>query len=179
MIDILTYTSLITGGFLILLMLLSLLGGLDLDFDVDADVEGDAGAGGLGIIKGGLTFISVTSWVIKLILVANMELWVAIAIGVISGVVAVWILTLLFKTLLRSQENVNWKITDAVYQEAQVYLRIPVGGSGIVTVAVNNVSRELKAKSSSKKEIKTGEVVLVTDTEGEYVIVEPVKRNEF
>jgi len=178
----LTYISLISGGVLILLMLLSLLGGLDLDFDLDlgdADVETGDGGGGLGILKGGLTFISVTSWVIKLVLVTNQSPWLAIAIGGIAGAVVVSLLTYIFKMLMSNEENVNWEMTDAVYQEGKVYLRIPTEGEGIVHVKIKGATRELKAKTRAKKEIKTGESILVTDIENEFVIVEPVKRNEF
>jgi len=175
----LTYISLVTGGLLILLMLLSLLGGLDLDFDFDvSDADVETG-GGLGILKGGLTFISVTSWVIKLVFVTNQNPWVAIAIGAIAGAAVVWLLSYIFKLLLSNEENVNWEMTDAVYQEGKVYLRIPADGEGIVQITVKGATRELKAKTNSDREIKTGETVLVTDVESEYAIVEPVKRNEF
>ncbi|NNE27791.1 MAG: hypothetical protein HKN09_13175, partial [Saprospiraceae bacterium] len=68
MITILTWVALIAGSFLILMMLLSVIGGLDLDVDLGStDVDTDAG--GLGLIKGVLTFISVASWVMKVLLV--------------------------------------------------------------------------------------------------------------
>ena len=71
MITTLTWVSIITGGILILLMLISLISGLDLDMDLDlemgsTDIETDAG--GIGVIKGLLVFVSVTSWVIKIFL---------------------------------------------------------------------------------------------------------------
>jgi len=70
MITILTWVSIVAGGILILLMLLSLIGGLDLDLDLGSpDVDTDAG--GIGLIKGILTFTSVSSWVIKVLLVSN------------------------------------------------------------------------------------------------------------
>lgn len=175
----LTYISLISGGILILLMLLSLLGGLDLDFDLDfgdADIET---GGGFGILKGGLTFISVASWVIKLVFVTNQNPWIAIFIGLIAGVAVVALLSYIFKLLLRNEENVNWEMNDAVYQEGKVYLRIPTEGEGIVHINIKGATRELKAKTNSDREIKTGETVLVTDVESEYAIVEPIKRNEF
>ena len=173
----LTYISIITGGLLILLMLLSLLGGLDLDLDLgDTDVET---GGGLGILKGGLTFISVTSWFTKVVLVTDANPWIAVAVGLISGTAALCLLSYIFKLLLSNEENVNWEMTDAVYQEGKVYLRIPAEGEGIVHITVKGATRELKAKTNSDREIKTGETVLVTDVESEYAIVEPLKRNEF
>ena len=176
MITYLTYISLVTGGLLILLMLLSLVGGLDLDFDIgDSDVDVDGDAGGLGIVKGGLTFISVTSWVIKLVLATQQSPWIAVAIGAISGAAALWLLTYIFKLLLSNEENVNWEMNDAIYQEGKVYLRIPSDGSGIVQVKIKGATRELKAKTRDNQVIKTGETILVTDTIDEYVIVELTK----
>lgn len=172
MLTTLTYISFAAGGILILLLLLSLLGGLDLDLDIgDSDVSADAG--GLGLIKGILTFVSVTSWVIKLVIVSQQSLWVAVIIGCIAGGTALWLLSFVFRTLLKNQENVNWSMRDALYQRGTVYLRIPPAGSGIVYIEVKGVRRELKAKSNSEEEIKTGASIYVTDIEDEYVIVEP------
>jgi len=73
MITILTWISITTGGILILMMLMSLIGGLDLDFDLDVgstDTDTDS-SGGLGAIKGALTFVAVSSWVVKVLLTTN------------------------------------------------------------------------------------------------------------
>ena len=171
MITILTWVSIVAGGLLIVLMLLSLIGGLDLDLDIGApDVDTDAG--GIGLIKGLLTFTSVSSWVIKVLLVSNQNPIVAGIIGIISGVAAFMLLSYLFKLLLSNEENVNWSMNDALFSKGEVYLRIPVGGSGIVNVNINGATRELKAKSNSLSEIKTGSRVVIVETQGEFAIVE-------
>lgn len=170
-ITILTYISLFAGGVLVILMVLSLLGGLDLDFDLgESDFEMDAG--NLGVIKGLLIFVSIGSWVMKLLLVSHQHPAMAITIGLVAGVGAFMLLSYLFKLLLRNQENVNWTISDTLYQEGKVYLKIPGGGeSGIVQVNVKGALREMKAKSRNDEEIATGESVAVVDLAGEYVIV--------
>lgn len=172
MITILTWISLIAGGVLILLMLISLIGGLDLDFDVGS-TEVDADSGGLGVIKGFLTFTSVSSWVIKLLLVSQKSPAVAIIIGIISGLLAFWLLSYIFKLLLKNEENVNWSMHDALFSKGTVYLKIPPGGSGIINVEINGATRELKAKSNSDQEIKTGSDIVIIETQGEYAIVKP------
>lgn len=174
MITTLTWVSIITGGILILLMLISLISGLDLDMDLDlemgsTDVETDAG--GVGVIKGLLIFVSVTSWVIKIFLASDRHPGLAIAIGIFAGVLAFILLNFLFRLLLRNEENVNWNITDALNQEGTVYLKIPVDGSGIVNININGTQRELKAKSYDNTEIKTGSSIVVMSVEGEYAIV--------
>ena len=182
MIEILQWVSITTGGILIILMLLSIIGGLDFDLDIgDTDVDAETGSGGgIGVIKGALTFVSVTSWVIKLLLATNENLFLAIGIGIFAGLAALSLLNWLFKTLLKNEENVNWSMDDALFQQGKVYLRIPSGnGNGIVHVEIKGVSRELKAKTLHQHEISTGSNIVVTDVESDFVYVEPLKRNEF
>ena len=171
MITILTWVSIITGGLLVIFMLLSLLGGLDLDIDTNGDVDTDSG--GIGLLKGFLTFIAVSSWVIKILLSSDKNPGVAVFIGLISGLVAYLILYYLFKLLLSNEENVNWDLTDALYQKGEVYLRIPGhNGSGLIHVNVNGALRELKAKAFGHEEIKTGTRVIVVDIDDEYAVVQ-------
>ena len=171
MIAILTWVSIIAGGILVLLLLLSLLGGLDIDVDID-NGDTDTSAGGIGLMKGALTFISVSSWVMKVLMVGQQGKTLSIVIGVLSGILAFALLNYLLKALLKNEENVNWKMSDALFQRGTTYLRIPAGGEGIVQVDIRGASRELKAKSKSGQEIKTGESVVVVDTIKEFAIVE-------
>lgn len=173
MIGILTWVSIITGGILVLLLLLSLLGGLDIDVDIDTDGgDTDTSAGGIGLMKGALTFVSVSSWVMKVLMVGEQGKTLSIVVGVLSGILAFALLNYLLKALLKNEENVNWKMSDALFQRGTTYLKIPAGGEGIVQVDIRGASRELKAKSKSGKEIKTGESVVVVDTIKEFAIVE-------
>ncbi len=173
--DILFWVSIFSGGLLILLMLLSLIGGLDLDVDLELgspDVETDAG--GLGLIKGFLTFISTSSWVIKILIVTKQNIWLATAMGIAVGIICFIILNYIFKLLLKNESNVNWNMDDALFQKGKVYLKVPPAeeGSGIVQIEINGALREIKAKSKDEMEVKTGEPIRVVDVKGEYVIVE-------
>jgi len=170
MITTLTYISLATGGVLIILLLISIFSGLDLDFDIGGgDIDTDSG--GLGVLKGSLTFISVCSWVIKIAMTANQSPLVGVGIGVIVGLIALWLLNSLLKLLLRNEENVNWDPEDAMFKEAKVYLKIPKGGDGIIHININGAIRELKARSKDKKEISTGDTVFVSDYINGFAIV--------
>ncbi|MEM6802097.1 MAG: hypothetical protein AAF696_11880 [Bacteroidota bacterium] len=175
LIPILTWASLISGGFLIFLMLFSLVGGLDFDMDLDmGSTDVDTDAGGIGLMKGGLTFISVSSWIVKLMLVGEQHPVLAIAVGTLSGIIAFSTLNYIFRFLIRQEENVNWKMKDALEQKGEVYLKIPTEGEGIIRVLINGANRELKARSVEEEEIKTGEQILVTKIEGEYALVKKV-----
>ena len=176
MIALLTWTSIFAGGFLVLMLLLSIFGGLDMDVDI-GDTEVDADGGGLGIVKGFLTFLSVASWVMKILLGSEQNPAIAACIGVVAGLVAFYILSKLFKLLLRNEENVNWTINDALFSTGEVYLRIPEDGNGLVNVTINGVTRELKAKTDNNKLLPTGTPIAVTDIEGDYVIVQEKEEN--
>lgn len=173
-VEILTWVSFFSGGMLILLLLISLFSGLELDTDVDAhvdlDTHTDVDSGGLGLVKGGLTFIAVSAWVIKMIIVSGTTLYMAILAGIASGMVAVLFLSWIFNLLLKNQVNVNWSPDLAIGKTAKVYLRIPENGNGIIKVKINGVFRELKA-TTNEKEIATGKEIYIEDYDGKYAVV--------
>lgn len=164
MIELLTWISLIAGGMLIILLVLSLIGGMDLDIDVDADIDTDTDTGNIGIVKGLLTFVSIGSWVVKLVLAVDQNPVVAFTGGIVAGLVAVFLLNALLRFFLRNQANVNWSHSEALFQEGKVYLKIPAKeGQGIIQVKIKGALRELKAKTEAGKDIPTGSLVLVED----------------
>lgn len=168
MVEILTYISFISGGLLVLLLLLSIVGGMDLDLDFDTDAD----AGGLGYLKGGLTFVCIGSWILNILLAGSMNPALAILIGLVSGAVAAWLLSLFLRFLLSQQEEVNWSVHEALFEDGKVYLRIPAGGTGLVQVEIKGGLRELKARSAAGQEIPTGATVTVREVEGEVVVVD-------
>ena len=171
LVSVLTYMSIISGGLLMVLMLLSLLGGLDLDVDFgDTDVD----AGGLGVFKTALTFISVAAWVGKVIVATTENTGMAIAAAVISGIVAVLILTAIMRLLLKNQKMVHWEPDMAVGKRGKTYLKIPSNGSGIVHVIVDETKRELKAKTDTGKDIQTGTDVFIEDYRDGHLIVSEI-----
>jgi membrane-bound ClpP family serine protease len=176
MITILTWVSIIAGGILVILLLISLIGGLDIDVDVETGGgDTDTSAGGIGLLKGALTFISVSSWVMKVLMVGQQGKTLSIVVGVLSGILAFILLNYLLKALLRNEENVNWEMSDSLFQRGITYLKIPEGGEGLVQIKIRGAIRELKAKSKNGKEIKTGDPVMVLETLNEYAIVERIE----
>ena len=164
MIIALTYISLICGGLLVLILLFGIIGGLDLDVDLDFDGADQSDVGmGFGVVKGGLTFLSVGSWVVKLVLLSSVNPVVAVVAGAAAGAVAVYVLSKLVTYLLRYEENVNWSVEDAVLKPGKVYLRIPAGGEGIVRVQLRGGEREFKARSTNGGDIPTGASIFVDD----------------
>ena len=173
MIFYLTWISIIAGGILVLMLLLSLLGGLDLDLDTDFSSESDTdGGGGIGLLKGALTFLSIGGWTMRIFLLWEKPTAVSIAVGVLAGLVSVFLLHFMMKALMNNNENVNWNADDALLQTGEVYLKIPAAtGNGIVNITIKGATRELKAKSYDNKEIKTGAKVRVIEVDGEFAVV--------
>lgn len=172
MIELLTWISIISGAILVILLLLSLLGGLELDIDLGAETDVDVDTGNIGIVKGLLTFVSIGSWVVKLVLAVDQNPIVAFGGGLVAGLIAVFLLNALLRFFLKSQVNVNWSNEDAIFKEGKVYLKIPPNdGQGIVQVQVKGAVRELKAKTNSDEEIPTGTMVLVEDIIDDIAIV--------
>lgn len=177
MLDILFWISIFSGGLLLLMLLLSLIGGLDFDFDIggDADVDLDNSAG-LGILKGGLTFISIGSWVFRIFLIYNQAKSISLIAGISAGVISVYFLSKLFRILLNQQEDNSWSIDDTLNLEGKVYLKIPgeQKGNGIVQVLLNGTMKELKASTMLKNDIPTGSDVLIVEIMDQQVIVEKI-----
>lgn len=168
MIEILTYISLITGGLLVLMLVTSIIGGLDWDIDLEG---GDIDGGGIGYIKGGLTFFSIGSWVVKILLVTSIDPVIAFVGGIAAGAIAVYLLVIFMKFLLSQQSEVNWSPEDALFESGTVYLKIPPKGQGIVRVNMKGGNRELKARSKDGKEIPTGAKITVDAVEDHLVVV--------
>lgn len=165
MLEILNYIAFFTGGLLVLLLLLSLVGGLDLDLDVDFD------AGGLGVVKTVLTFVSIGSWTTKAFLATQQNPVLAFVVGAVAGAVAVFIVSQFLRFLLRQQSNVNYSPAEALAERGKVYVPIPAGGEGVVNVRIRGTKREMKARSSDGTAIKTGTPVIVEDVDSSILVV--------
>lgn len=164
MVGILTTVALVSGGILALLLLLSIVLGMDFDLDVDTP---DADTGGVGWVKGILAFVAAGTYATAIGLKGEFHPLVAILIGIAAGSIVVWILSALLKFLLGRQENTNWEMTDALGNPGKVYLKIPAYGQGIVRIEMRGAARELKARSKEGTELRTGTPVRVVGVENE------------
>lgn len=172
--NILLWIGMISGGFLVLLLLISIVSGLDFDGDVDFDTGGDADsdAGGMGLIKSVLTLFSVGSFTARAVLLNSDWSWpVAITTGIIGGVVAIFLLTQLLRFLLKQQEEGNYQLWEAIDKTGKVYVPIPANGLGRITLELHGTFREIPARSATGKAIATNSEVLVTEAGEEYLLV--------
>jgi membrane protein implicated in regulation of membrane protease activity len=175
LLEILLWTAWVSGGMLVVLLLLSILGGLDLDIDVDThtDVDVDA-SGSLGLIKWILVFLAMGALVARYTLQVELHPALALGSGAIAGTLSGLFLSWLMRLLLRNQEEGNWYPEDAIGNEGKVYARIHPDQTGIVKVVVGGAYREIKATAS--KPIPTGTTVKILSLEEGVLVVEPTEQ---
>jgi len=161
-----------------ILLLLSLIGGLDFDLDADVGGDTDTEGGGLGIVKGALTFVSMSAWVMRILLIANQSKAISLFGGIIVGGITVFILSKMLQFLISRQQFNAWNINDALYSTGSVYLKIPANGEGIVKVMINDSMHEIKAISKDNEDIPTGASVYIEEIENNLLVVTKKSKNE-
>lgn len=181
---ILFWTSVLSAGVLVVMMLLSFTFHefdfhLDSHFDFDHDAAGadhsDSGhSNSLGLIKTSLIFTAIMSWVARVMLIEEVEWWITIPISAVAGIVGVFVFGKFFLFLLRQQEDVSWTYANAIGQVGEVYLTIPEGGEGLIHVNINGSLRTVDAVAYEGS-VTTGKKVAVLGVnEQNHLIVTPI-----
>ena len=112
MLDILFWISIFSGGLLIVLLGFSLIGGSDVEVELGGDSDVDAG--GLGIVKSGLFFFALCSWVFRLLLLYKQPTYISLTGGILVGLIGVYLLSKLFKFLLTQVQDNTWEFEQAI-----------------------------------------------------------------
>jgi len=182
-IEIIYWGSTIIGGTLFLLrMILFLVGGgidhdaMDVDFDGDLpgdhdfhlDVDHTEALGDSDFsfkilsLQGVTAFFTMFGLIGLSLLRANLAIVFTILGGIIAGLFAVWVISLLFSQMKRLQSDGSLNIKNAVGEKGKIYLDIPTRGSGQVQLPVQGSLRIFDAVSADQKSINTGTSVQVT-----------------
>ena len=167
---IFTFCAMVGGGLFMVRMVLLFIGGdtdIDIDGDVDTDFDSDT-ASDTDISFRFLSFQGLTAFFMMFGLVGlafkRQNEWsdpLAILGGIGAGLLACWILKLLFDKAKGLQSSGNIDLKNAIGQEGTVYLTIPVSGSGQAQVNVQNHLKIFDAVSEGDIEIKSGEAIKV------------------
>ncbi len=177
MADVYQICALVGGTLLVLQTLMMVFGGAG-DHDMGHG-EGDLAGHDVGHVDQGifdLKWLSLKAIVSSLTffglagLAANkagLSDFVALAIAVIAGGIAVFVVAFLMASLARLQSRGNVDLANAVGCTGKVYLRIPAArvGPGKVTVEVRGRSVEVEAVTAGP-EIPTGAAVRVLGLAG-------------
>lgn len=151
---------------MVLQSILALLGiGMDTDIDGDGVPDADVDHDGLGLIsiRGLVAFFSVGGWTGYVAETGGLPLIVSVLLALAAGLLALFGVALLFKSVYRLQASGNLSIENAVGKTAKVYLPIPPkgAGQGKISVLVQDRLVELDAVNEESRPLPTGESVLV------------------
>ena len=97
---------------------------------------------------------------------------VSIVGAVAAGMVSVWVIGKLFQGAARLQSSGTLNTVDAVGSTGTVYLTIPEGGTGRVSLNFQNRMREFDASEKNGAEVPTGTPVRVVQVMANILIVE-------
>lgn len=164
----------------------------DADMDIDAEVDADGsfvpehdmphdqGAeheAGLRIltVRGIVAFLAVCGWIGVAALDMGAVPALASVLAIIAGLAAMVLVAVVLRFSLKLQQSGNLDLKNAVGLTGEVYLPIPCGGKGKITLVVQDRFLELDA-SCAERDLSTGEQVKVTAvTESNTLIVTPLE----
>jgi membrane protein implicated in regulation of membrane protease activity len=92
--------------------------------------------------------------------------------ALVIGLASVWLIGKLFRQAMKLQSSGTLKTSEAIGCAGSVYLTIPQGGSGVVSLNVRNRLREFEAVSKDGRELPTGASVWAVGRQGNILVVE-------
>lgn len=170
--------SITASTILIILIILTFLGGDadDMGGDVDAEIDGDAGIGFQFLsFKNFIGFLTIFGWSGIACIDSGYSVGVTILVSVVCGLLMMLAMAALFYYLGKMQSSGTLKLGNALNQIGEVYLTIGANRSNIgkVSIKVQGTLRELEALTDEDKDLVQGNVVRVREvTENGMLIVE-------
>jgi hypothetical protein len=95
-----------------------------------------------------------------------------------AGLAAIWVIARVFRLAFRLQSSGNLQPQAAAGCSGTVYLTIPAGGIGCVTVRIGQRTREMDAVCASGIELPTGQPIRVLRVERSLAVVQPLSSKE-
>ncbi len=167
----------------IILMCLSSFGG-DVDIDGDGDIDVDDADAGVSIftVKSITAFFAVGSWagLLTCALASESLQWLAIIVALVSGTLAMMVVVLLLRAIVKLQCNGAFDIEKIVGQQATVYVSVPPARSGRGKITMNAQGRfmELDAVTDCDSKLGVDEIVEIVSTENECTVVRRIEITE-
>jgi hypothetical protein len=170
------------GGFFVLLKLvMQLFGGethtdINHDFSIEAH-HADSDVGFKLLSLHGLASFLMMFGLVGLALYRQSHVGMLISLvgAVLAGLGTVWVIGRLFQLAGSMQSDGTLSPTGGLLASTgTVYLTIPKGGTGRVTINVRNRLREFDAVSINGEELPTGTAVQVIDVSGNAVVVQSI-----
>ena len=98
-------------------------------------------------------------------------------IALLCGFISIFVIGFIFKSAKKlSSTGTIFKIEDAIGKEASVYLRIPKGGVGRISISLHHFTREIDAVSHNAEDIPSfAQVQIIKKMDEKTVLVIPIK----
>ena len=171
----------IIGGFFVFMKLIMQFFGGDTDthvgVDSNIDIDSSHADSDLGFRLLSLQGLSAFFMMFGLVGLAlyrqsQMGTFIAIIGAVAAGMMSVWVIGKLFQGAVNLQSSGTLKTADAVGSSGTVYLTIPEGGIGQVSLNFQNRLREFDAIEKNGSEVPTGIPVRVVQVKANVLVVE-------
>ncbi|SIS40439.1 hypothetical protein SAMN05421766_101587 [Zobellia uliginosa] len=173
-------TAITASIILIVLLIMTFIGGEidDIEGDVDVEIEGDTGIEFQFLsFKNLVGFFTIFGWSGIACLDAGVAKGLTVVISVICGLLMMLAMASLFYYLGKLQSSGTLRLKNALNQIGEVYLTIGANRKSIGKVSINvqGTLRELEALTNADKDLVQGDVVVVKEvTANGILIVEPI-----
>jgi membrane protein implicated in regulation of membrane protease activity len=166
----------LVGGVILVLRLILTIAGLDHHGGIDM-MHADSDAGFQALTIQGISSFFTMFGVVGFVMYHNAALGLVLALlgALAAGVVSVWIIQKIFRSMLRLQSSGTVSLFAAVGSEGSVYLTVGKDG-GRVQINFANRLREFEAISADGTSIPTGTPIRVQSVSANTLIVAPVER---
>ena len=171
-------TAAIGGALFIIRLVLFLFGAGDQDLgggDADGLSGHDTGFQFISL-QGVAGFFMMFGLVGLAILSGGQNPWLALAGAIVSGLITLWLVGMIFRSMRHIQSDGTLRIANAIGQEGTVYLTIPENGTGQVQVAVQGGLKVFNAVATAHQRIPTGDRIRVVKViSGNMLVVERIE----
>jgi membrane protein implicated in regulation of membrane protease activity len=172
----------VIGGFFVLLKLITQFAGGDSDtgIGVDSDIDthhADSDIGFRLLSMYGLSAFFMMFGLVGLALYRQSQAGIIISMvgAVAAGLASVWVIGKIFQGAARLQSSGTLQTADAVNSTGTVYLTIPTGGTGRVSINFRNHLREFDAVEKNGAEVPSGTPIRVVRVNANVLVVEPLQ----
>lgn len=169
-------TAIVGSIVLLILMILTFVGGdvEDVSGDIDADIDGDSGIGFQFLsFKNLMGFFTIFGWSGISCIENGLSTGLTILISVVCGLTMMFAMASLFYYLSKLQSSGTLKLKNALNQIGEVYLTIGANRSSIGKVSINvqGTLRELEALTDENVDLKQGNVVEVNQVTDNGILI--------
>lgn len=169
-------TAIISSVILLILILMTFIGGdvEDMSGDIDTDIDGDSGIGFQFLsFKNLMGFFTIFGWTGISCLDSGWSKGLTIAISVICGLLMMLAMATMFYYLSKLQSSGTLKLKNALNQIGEVYLTIGANRSNIGKVSINvqGSLRELDALTEEGRNLNQGDVVKVKEVTNNGILI--------